>query len=64
LYPVGGFADDLEVVLGVQDHPEARSHEGLVVGDEDADHGAAGRWAAGSAPVSWLCSTGSRARSW
>ncbi len=30
--------DALEVLPGVEDHPEARAHERLVVGDEDADH--------------------------
>ena len=34
LQAVGGLADDVEVVLGVEDHPEARAHERLVVGDQ------------------------------
>ena len=39
---VGGLADDLDVVAGVEDHAEAAAHERLVVGDQDADaHGAA-----------------------
>ena len=32
------FADDLEIVLHLEDRAEARPHECLVVGDEDADH--------------------------
>ena len=35
---VGGFADDLEVGLGVEDDAEAGADELLVVGDQDADH--------------------------
>jgi hypothetical protein len=35
---VGRLADHVEVVLGVEDHPEAGADEGLVVGDEDARH--------------------------
>ena len=35
---VDGLADDLDVRLGLQDHPEPRAQELLVVGDEDADH--------------------------
>ncbi len=35
---VGGFADDFEVGLGVEDDPEAGPHEFLVVGDQDAGH--------------------------
>ena len=34
---VGGLADDLEVVLGVEDHAEAGAHERLVVGDQQPD---------------------------
>ena len=37
---VGGLADDLHVRLRVEDHREAVAKELLVVGDEDADHGA------------------------
>ena len=32
---VDRLADDLEVVLGVEDHPEPAAHQGLVVGDHD-----------------------------
>ena len=53
LAPVRGLADDLEVLLGVEDHAEARADERLVVGDEDADAHAG---SASAAP------TGSRAR--
>ena len=35
---VGGLADDVEVVLGVEDHAEAGAHERLVVGDQHARH--------------------------
>ena len=35
---VGGLADHLDVGLGVQDHPEAAAHQGLVVDDEHPDH--------------------------
>ena len=38
LAAVGRLADDLDVGLGVEDHPEAVAHQGLVVGDQDADH--------------------------
>ena len=38
LAAVGGLADDLDVGLGVEDHPEAGAHERLVVGEQDADH--------------------------
>ena len=34
---VGGLADDVEVVLGVEDHLEPGAHERLVVGDQDAN---------------------------
>jgi hypothetical protein len=30
---VAGFADHLDVALGLQDHPEAGTHELLVVGE-------------------------------
>ena len=39
--PSARLADDLQVVLGVEDHPEPRAHERLVVGDQDADAHAA-----------------------
>ena len=35
---VGGLADDLDVLLGLEDHPEPRADERLVVDDEHADH--------------------------
>ena len=38
LVAVLGLGDDLDVALGLQDHPEAGAHELLVVGDEDPDH--------------------------
>ena len=38
LFAVIGFSDDLDVTLGLQDHPEAGADELLVVGDEDPDH--------------------------
>ena len=38
LVAVLGLGDDLDVTLGLQDHPEAGAHELLVVGDEDPDH--------------------------
>ncbi len=34
---VGGLADDLQIVLGVEDHAEPGAHERLVVGDQQAD---------------------------
>ena len=55
LQPVGRLADHLEVVLGVEDHPEAGAHERLVVGDQHA-HGAHATAASSSA------TSGSRAR--
>ena len=38
LAPVRRLADDLDVGLGVEDHPEAGADERLVVGDQDPDH--------------------------
>lgn len=38
LVAVLGLSHDLDVRLGLQDHPEAGAHELLVVGDEDSDH--------------------------
>ena len=35
--PVLRLTDDVEVRLGLQDHPQAAAHEGLVVGDEDRE---------------------------
>ena len=35
--PVGGLADDSDVLLGLQHHAEAHAHERLVVGKHDAD---------------------------
>ena len=48
LASVGGLADDLDVGLGVEDHPEPGADDLLVVGDEHADgHApAAAPWAA------------------
>ena len=40
--PVPRLADDLDVGLGAQDHAKARAHEPLIVGEQDADHRAAG----------------------
>ena len=37
---VGRLADHVDVLLGVEDHPEAGAHQRLVVGDQDADHSA------------------------
>ena len=37
LLAVDGLAGDLEVVLGVDEHAQARPHEVLVVGDQDPD---------------------------
>jgi hypothetical protein len=39
LESVGRLADDLDVLLGFEDHPKAAAHERLVVGDEHPDHG-------------------------
>jgi hypothetical protein len=38
LVAVVGLADHLEVVLGVDECPEAGAHEGLIVREQDADH--------------------------
>ena len=35
---VAGLADDLDIVLDVEQHPKPGAHELLVVGDDDADH--------------------------
>jgi hypothetical protein len=41
---VAGLADDLHVLLGVEDHAEAAAHERLVVGDHHARaHGLASK---------------------
>src|SRR5262249_4842751 len=37
LAAVAGLADDLDVVLGAEDHAEAVAHERLVVAEENAD---------------------------
>src|ERR687886_664305 len=42
LAPVRGLADDLDVLLGLEDHAEARADERLVVDDEDPDPRRAG----------------------
>ena len=34
---VGGLCDDLEVVLGVEQQPQAAAHQHVVVGEHDAD---------------------------
>ena len=47
LLAVDRLADDLEVVLGVDEHPQAGADEVLVVGDEDADAHAATAWVTG-----------------
>ena len=41
LGPVGRLADHLEAVLALDEDAEAGPHQGLVVGQQDADHGAA-----------------------
>ena len=53
--PSLGLAHDLDVVLGVEEHPEAGADQGLVVGEDDPDHAsplrrpqAGGRRATGS----------------
>src|SRR6202030_948163 len=38
--PVGRLTDDLDVVAGVEQRREAGADQALVVGDQDADHGA------------------------
>ena len=38
LAPVGGLADHLDAGLGVEQHVEPGTHQGLVVGHGDADH--------------------------
>ena len=35
--PFGRLADHFDVVVRVEDHPEARADKGLVVDDQDAD---------------------------
>ena len=62
LLAVSGLADDLEVGLDLEDHPEPAAHQGLVVDDQHADHapsrprpwsaGARGRVATSSKPPS------------
>jgi hypothetical protein len=37
LQTVTGLADDREILLGFQNHPEARTQQGLVVDQQDAD---------------------------
>jgi hypothetical protein len=37
--PVADVGDDLDVVLGLQDHPQSVSDQVPVTGDEHADHG-------------------------
>ena len=49
LHAVGALADDLDVGLGAEDHPEARADELLVVDQEDLDrHQATAASATGS----------------
>ena len=38
LVAVVGLADDLDVGLALEDHPETGADEALVVREEDADH--------------------------
>ena len=38
LLAVGGFSDNLDAVLFVQDRPEALPYQHLIVGDQHADH--------------------------
>ena len=47
LLAVAGLADDLDVVLGLEDQPEAGSHQRLVVGEDDAGRHVARRRSAG-----------------
>ena len=49
---VCGLADDFDAVLDLQDHPETRPDEGLVIGERDGDHSGCvrGRWARTSNP--------------
>jgi hypothetical protein len=42
LLPVGGFAEDLDARLLVEQGAKARPHHGLIVGDDDADGHALG----------------------
>jgi len=46
---VVGLADDVEVGLGLEDHPQPAADQCFVVDDQDADHGV-------------MCGRGSRAR--
>src|SRR5438128_1206530 len=39
LPPIRGLADDLDVALGLEDHPEPRAHERLIVSDQHAYRG-------------------------
>ena len=34
---VAGLGDDLEVVLAVEQHPQAAAHDGVIVGEHDPD---------------------------
>jgi hypothetical protein len=38
LATVGGLPDDVDVLLGLQDHPEPGPDQALVVGQQDLDH--------------------------
>src|SRR6185437_10103503 len=61
LGPVGGLADDLEVVGGVNEHVESGADQRLVVGEQDADHGRVPSWAAAAGPAAAASATGSGA---
>ncbi len=42
LVAVAAFGDDFEAVVGSEDAGDAGAHDGLVVDDDRADHGATG----------------------
>ena len=59
LRAIRGLADDLDVVLGLQDHPEPGAHQLLIVDHEDTDRPSCHR----TPPVGTAArSSGSRAR--
>ena len=55
IVPIGGLADYLHIVLGIQQRPESSAYKRLIVGEQDSDHSPA------PGVVKGLPSSGSRA---
>ena len=60
LASIGSLPDNLDLLLGLKNHPQSAANDSLVVGDHDVDHLATGKTARSAQPPSARGPTSSR----